>query len=35
MQITRQPPVKTSLKPSNHPYLSGAWTPCHEEVDVE
>ncbi|MEL7189450.1 MAG: carotenoid oxygenase family protein, partial [Pseudomonadota bacterium] len=35
MQITRQPPVKTSLKPSNHPYLSGAWTPLHEEVDVD
>jgi carotenoid cleavage dioxygenase-like enzyme len=35
MQITRQPPVKTSLKPSNHPYLSGAWTPVHEEVDVD
>jgi len=35
MQITRHPPVKTSLKPSNHPYLSGAWTPLHEEVDVD
>ncbi|MEO1490413.1 MAG: carotenoid oxygenase family protein, partial [Pseudomonadota bacterium] len=35
MQITRQPPVKTSLQPSNHPYLSGAWTPVHEEVDVD
>ena len=35
MQITRHPPVKTSLQPSNHPYLSGAWTPCHEEVDVD
>ncbi|UAB79473.1 carotenoid oxygenase family protein [Erythrobacter sp. SCSIO 43205] len=35
MQITRQPPVKTTLQPSNHPYLSGAWTPVHEEVDVD
>ena len=35
MQITRQPPVKTTLEPSNHPYLSGPWTPVHEEVDVE
>ncbi|MDA9918584.1 carotenoid oxygenase family protein [Erythrobacter sp.] len=34
MQITRQPPVKTTLEPSNHPYLSGPWTPVHEEVDV-
>jgi len=34
MQITRHPPVKTSLEHSNHPYLSGAWTPVHEEVDV-
>ncbi len=35
MQITRQPPVKTTLQPSNHPYLSGPWTPVHEEVDVD
>ncbi|MEE4337515.1 carotenoid oxygenase family protein [Erythrobacter sp.] len=34
MEITRHKPVRTSLKPSNHPYLSGPWTPCHEEVDV-
>ena len=34
MEITRQSPVRTSLKPSNHPYLSGPWTPLHEEVDV-
>jgi carotenoid cleavage dioxygenase-like enzyme len=34
MQITRHPPVKTTLEPSNHPYLSGPWTPLHEEVDV-
>ncbi|ABC62598.1 carotenoid oxygenase family protein [Erythrobacter litoralis] len=33
--ITRQPPVRTTLEPSNHPYLSGAWTPLHEEVDVD
>ena len=35
MQITRQPPLRHTLEPSNHPYLSGAWTPCHEEVDVD
>ena len=35
MQITREPPVKTTLKPSNHPYLSGPWTPLHEEVGVD
>ncbi len=35
MTITRHPPVKTSLEPSNHPYLSGPWTPQHEEVDVD
>jgi carotenoid cleavage dioxygenase-like enzyme len=32
MQIDRLPPVKSSLRPSNHPYLNGAWTPQHEEV---
>ncbi|GAA4052911.1 carotenoid oxygenase family protein [Parerythrobacter jejuensis] len=35
MQITRQPPVKHTLEPSNHPYLSGPWTPLQEEVDVD
>lgn len=35
MQVTRRPPVRTSLAPSNHPYLSGPWTPLHEEVDVD
>ena len=32
MQIDRLPPVVASLRPSNHPYLNGAWTPLHEEV---
>ena len=27
MKITRQSPVRRSLRPSNLPYLSGAWTP--------
>jgi hypothetical protein len=27
MKMERLPPVKTSLEPSNHPYLNGAWTP--------
>jgi carotenoid cleavage dioxygenase len=30
--IDRLPPVVSSLRPSNHPYLNGAWTPLHEEV---
>ncbi len=34
MQFTRQKPVTVTLEPSNHPYLSGPWTPCHEEVEV-
>ncbi|WP_269716324.1 carotenoid oxygenase family protein [Caulobacter sp. NIBR2454] len=34
MKVERQPPVVTSLLPSNHPYLTGAWTPLHEEVDA-
>ena len=25
-------PVKSSLQPSNHPDLNGAWTPQHEEL---
>ncbi|WP_416908087.1 MAG: carotenoid oxygenase family protein [Polymorphobacter sp.] len=33
--VTREPPVKVTLQPSNHPYLNGAWTPLHEEVTVE
>ena len=32
MQIDRLAPVLSTLKPSNHPYLNGAWTPQHEEV---
>jgi len=35
MKITRHPPVNSSLEPSNHPYLSGPWTPQLEEVDVD
>ncbi len=35
MQVMRHPPVRTTLEPSNHPYMSGPWTPCHEEVDVD
>jgi len=34
MKIERLPPIKTSLRPSNHPYLNGAWTPLHEEVNA-
>ncbi len=32
MLVERLPPVLSSLQPSNHPYLNGAWTPLHEEV---
>ena len=35
MIVTRHPPIVTSLAPSNHPYLTGAWTPLHEEVDAD
>jgi carotenoid cleavage dioxygenase len=34
MKIERLPPIRASLQPSNHPYLNGAWTPLHEEVDA-
>jgi carotenoid cleavage dioxygenase-like enzyme len=34
MKVERLPPVVTSLKASNHPYLNGAWTPLHEEVNA-
>src|SRR5476651_151218 len=34
MNVERLPPIVTSLKPSNHPYLNGAWTPLHEEVNA-
>ena len=34
MQVETLPPIRTTLKPSNHPYLNGAWTPQHEEVNA-
>lgn len=34
MQVERLPPVRSSLRPSNHPYLNGAWRPQHEEVNA-
>ena len=34
MKVERLAPVATSLLPSNHPYLNGAWTPLHEEVNA-
>lgn len=34
MSIHRLEPIVATLEPSNHPYLNGAWTPLHEEVDV-
>ncbi|GHA86281.1 apocarotenoid-15,15'-oxygenase [Algimonas arctica] len=32
MKIERLEPINSSLQPSNHPYLTGPWTPQHEEV---
>jgi carotenoid cleavage dioxygenase-like enzyme len=32
MKIDKLPPLTTTLRPSDHPYLTGAWTPLHEEV---
>ena len=34
MIVERLAPVLTTLEPSNHPYLNGAWKPLHEEVDA-
>ncbi|MEW6391728.1 MAG: carotenoid oxygenase family protein [Pseudomonadota bacterium] len=33
-KVERLPPVRTSLSPTNHPYMTGAWTPQHEEVNA-
>ncbi|MCY1646799.1 carotenoid oxygenase family protein [Caulobacter sp. SL161] len=34
MKVERLPPVRTSLGPTNHPYMTGPWTPQHEEVNA-
>ncbi|WP_373088737.1 carotenoid oxygenase family protein, partial [Sneathiella sp.] len=34
MKVDKLPPIKSTLQPSNHPYLTGAWTPLMEEVDA-
>ena len=34
MKIEKLEAVLTTLKPSNHPYLTGPWTPLHEEVNA-
>jgi carotenoid cleavage dioxygenase len=34
VKLERLPPILTTLRPSNHPYLNGPWTPLHEEVDA-
>lgn len=34
MKVERRPAIRASLEASNHPYLSGAWTPQLEEVDA-
>ena len=33
-KVERLPPVRTSLSPTNHPYMTGPWTPQHEEVNA-
>ena len=34
MRVDRLPPIRSTLQPSNHPYLTGAWTPQVEEVNA-
>ena len=34
MQATTVNRVHSTLEPSDHPYLNGAWTPIHNEVDA-
>jgi carotenoid cleavage dioxygenase len=34
MKRDRLSPLTTTLKPSNHPYLTGAWAPLTEKVDA-
>ena len=34
MTIKRLPAIRSTLQPSNHPYLTGAWTPQYEEVNA-
>jgi len=34
MLVERLKPIASSLQPSNHPYLNGAWTPLFEEVNA-
>ncbi|HEY0941966.1 MAG TPA: carotenoid oxygenase family protein [Steroidobacter sp.] len=32
MKIHRLPPIRSTLRPNDHPYMNGPWTPQHEEV---
>ncbi len=34
MRVDRLTPVLTTVGPTDHPYLTGAWTPLNEEVDA-
>ena len=34
MKTTHLPPIRTSIRASSHPYLSGAWAPVHAEADA-
>ncbi len=35
MTVTRKHTVPHTLKPSEHPYLTGPWTPNFDEIDAE
>ena len=35
MAVTRKHTVAHTLKPSQHPYLRGPWTPNFDEIDAE
>ena len=32
MRFEKLPPIRTTLRKSDHPYLNGAWTPLYEEL---
>ena len=34
MSFERLAPILVTLEPSDHPYLSGPWTPQHAEVNA-
>jgi carotenoid cleavage dioxygenase len=34
MPVTQRRSIPSNLQASDHPYLNGAWTPLHEEIDL-